>query len=601
MTAFGIRFLFCNLFVSLIVLLILLVKKLLGKHLSGRSQYHLWFLLPVILAAPFLPVRPAGPARLVSWLRLWKSADLPAAARTVTAAGPDPAAGWIHDFGVSVTKAAAPAADQLLILLWISGMLAAAVFLLRSRIRLYRLEQSALPLQNPQVRELYRKCSAELRIRREIPIFSTAFLKSPIIAGCLRPRIYMPIRLISEFHADDLRYMLLHELQHYKHKDAWVNLMANTAAVVYWFNPVIWYALKEIRSDQEIACDTSVLRLLNAGEKLDYGNTLLNFARAISHSPFLLASGIGSSAGQLRKRILNIARYRPCTGWRRIRERVLVIVLAVLILESTAFIPVSAADTRVPLPENAAVLEEDLSAFFSGNEGCFVLYDSGADTWHIYNKSLAAQRVSPDSTYKIYSALYALENGSITPDASERKWDGQPQLYPQWNQDQTLSTAMKDSVNWYFQGLDRQAGPENLKNFYREIDYGNHDLSGGINEFWAESSLKISALEQVQLLRNFYANTFGFNGRNIQAVKDALILSSSGQAVLSGKTGTGIVNGQTVSSWLIGYVEADNNTFFFAANVRNPSDAEELTASRIALQILEAEGICQKPDAALGG
>ena len=49
----------------------------------------------------------------------------------------------------------------------------------------------------------------------------TAFLKSPVLAGFLHPRIYLPIHLISDFNAGtisatDIRYMFLHELQHYR-------------------------------------------------------------------------------------------------------------------------------------------------------------------------------------------------------------------------------------------------------------------------------------------------------------------------------------------------------------------------------------------------
>ena len=60
---------------------------------------------------------------------------------------------------------------------------------------------------------------------------------------------------------------------------------------------------------------------------------------------------------------------------------------------------------------------------------------------------------------------------------------------------------------------------------------------------------------------------------------------------LSGKTGTGIVNGKTVTSWFIGYVETEDNTLFFATSVRNPSDSASVTASRVTLRILEAEQI----------
>ena len=92
-------------------------------------------------------------------------------------------------------------------------------------------------------------------IHRNIPVYSTAFLKSPIIVGLLKPCIYLPIHLISDYNESDMRYMLLHELQHYKHKDAVASYLMNLAGVVYWINPLVWYALKEMRNDREVAIE----------------------------------------------------------------------------------------------------------------------------------------------------------------------------------------------------------------------------------------------------------------------------------------------------------------------------------------------------------
>lgn len=593
MISFSIHFLFCNIFISIIIGAMILVKKILGKFLSSYSQYRIWFLLPVILFLPFFPIRPAGFSQLILWLRSAKSIFLPTAvsAAPATAAHPLPTSDWMNDFSISVTRTSFPAVSYLPFALWACGMLAMIFFMVKSRIRLLEIERSALLLQNQKARKLYKKCAAEMGIKRDIPVYSTAFLKSPIIVGMLRPRIYIPIHLISDYNETDMRYMLLHELQHYKHWDCLINCLMNLAAIVYWFNPVVWCALKQARSDREIACDTFVLQMLDADDYIGYGNTLLNFAQKVSHSPFSLATGIGGSAKQIRKRILNIASYRPPTKRLKIRERILFAIMIALLLESTALIPVLASDTRVPLPADAVVRIEDLSDYFDGVEGSFVLYNSNADTWDIYNEELATKRFSPDSTYKIYSALFALENQMITPSSSSLKWDGQQYPFPEWNQDQTLASAMHHSVNWYFQELDRQAGFDALMDFYQKIDYGNHDLSGGLPEFWMESSLKISALEQVELLKKLYTNEFHFDNANVQAVRDSLTLSVSGQAVLSGKTGTGVVNGKNINGWLIGYVETISNTWFFATNIQGSDHADSTRASEITLRILSDKGI----------
>ena len=191
--------------------------------------------------------------------------------------------------------------------IWLVGILAMILLVIKSVSRLNAIKKSALPLQNKTVRILYYNCLREMKIKRKIPVYSTAFLKSPVIVGLFNPRIYLPIHLISDFlmnaerhtgipkgcfNAADMRYMLLHELQHYRHKDALASYLMNFFGVLYWCNPCVWYALKEMRNEREVACDTSVLKLLDESDYEDYGNTLINFAEKVSLTPFPFAAGI---------------------------------------------------------------------------------------------------------------------------------------------------------------------------------------------------------------------------------------------------------------------------------------------------------------------
>lgn len=587
MLSFGMHFLICNLFISAIIGLMLIGKKMLEKHLSAPARYHIWYLLPVLLAVPFLPIRPARILPLLFRWAPWSRTENPKALKALQGTAALPAASdWMNDLSVSVTREVSPKIHLLLTGIWILGMLVMLIFMVRSRLSLYHLEKSALPVQSEKVRRLFLACKQEMNIRRNIPVYSTAFLNSPVTMGFLWPRILIPIGLISDFDKAKMRYMLLHELQHYKHKDALLNHLLNLSAIVYWPNPLVWYAQKEARTDREVACDSFVLQMLDGDDYIHYGDTLLHFAEKISRSPFSLTAGMGGNAKQLRKRILNIASYHPRTNRDRIKECLILLPAVLLALGSTAFIPVLAFPDNTFLPKDAKVTEVDFSSFFAGQEGSAVLYDMGTDTWEIYNEPLAEKRVSPNSTYKIYSALFALEQQYITPEQSLLKWNGQEQPFPQWNQDQTLSAALRNSVNWYFRTLDEKAGLPALKQFYTSIGYGNHDLSGGLSEYWMESSLQISPLEQVELLKKLYTNEFHFKEENVQAVKNALLLSSARAASLYGKTGTGAVNGQNVNGWFVGYVETGDNTCFFAVNVQGREKADSRTASEIALHIL---------------
>ena len=207
------------------------------------------------------------------------------------------------------------------------------------------------------------------------------------------------------------------------------------------------------------------------------------------------------------------------------------------------------------------------------------------------NVLTASTRVSPNSTYKIYDALLGLESGIITPEHSTFTWNGEPYPFHSWEADQDLTSAIHNSVNWYFQEIDSQAGFEAVRTFLQTINYGNQNTGTNLNLYWTDFSLKISPIEQVELLQDFYHNNFHFDCKNIQAVKKALLLSTTSSGSLYGKTGTGRVNGKDVNGWFIGYIETSNNTYYFATNIQSSSGATGSQATEITESVLSNLGI----------
>ena len=586
-----IRFLICNVFISGIIGILLIAKRIFKNNLSSRMQYNLWFLLLGLLVVPFIPFRLIGFPQIFSWLgslRSSPSSNTGTAMGETIGADPTGNINWMNNFTLSVNSEAPSIAGYILLGIWIVGILAMIILVIKSSLRLRNLEKSALPLQNKEIRKLYHHCLEEMGIHRDIPVYSTAFLKSPIIVGLLKPCIYLPIHLISDYNESDMRYMLLHELQHYKHKDAVASYLMNLAGVVYWFNPLLWYALKEMRNDREVACDTSVLKMLEEDAYEDYGNTLINFAEKVSLTPFPFAAGLGGNMDQMKRRIINIASYEKPTFMKRIKGMTAFVLTAVLLLGFAPFISTYAADENYYQLDSSSenVSYVDRSTYFGEYEGSFVLYDLGNDAWSIHDKEHATLRVAPNSAYKIYDALFGLEEGVITPENSFIAWNGESYPFEAWNADQTLQSAMNSSVNWYFQTVDEQLGSSSVYNYIQEIGYGNENTNGDFSTYWMESSLKISPIEQVELLTKLHNNSFEFSPENINAVKDAILLSSSDAGTLYGKTGTGRVDGQDVNGWFIGYIETADNTYFFATTIGANSDATGGKATEITMSIL---------------
>ena len=588
MTAFMIHFFLCNILISGIIVILLLLKRLLKNSLSSRMQYNLWFLLLGLLAVPFIPFRFIGLPQIFSWLTgPWNSPSPVPLTNTVQAIT-SPNSNWMNDFALSVNSKTPPITGYIVTGIWFAGMFIMILSLIKSTLRLRSLQNSALPLQNQEVRILYHRCLEEMNIHRDIPVCSTAFLKSPMIIGFVKPCIYLPIHLISAYNEAELRYMLLHELQHYRHHDALANVLMNLAGVVYWFHPLVWFSLKEMRNDREIACDTSVLQMLDDDAYADYGNTLINFAEKISMTSFPFSSGLGGNKNQIQRRIIHIASYEKPTFAKKLKGTVAFALMVLLLVGLTPALSAYAADTDhyAWKPSSAQISYVDLSSYFGTYDGSFVMYDAGNNAWSIYNIDHALLRVSPDSTYKIYDALFALEAGIITPEHSLMVWDGTSYPFEAWNADQTLPSAMASSVNWYFQSLDRQLGMTALSDDIRNIGYGNENIGGDLSAYWMEGTLEIAPVEQVELLVGLQNNSFGFAPENICAVKDALHLFSSDDAIYYGKTGTGRVDGQDVNGWFVGFIETPDTTYYFATNIQADSNATGSTASEITMSIL---------------
>ena len=592
MSDWSIHFLISNILICIFTLVIIGTKKLLKKYLSAATQYHLWFLLFLLLAVPFFPVQIHG-SQLFSWLHFFHTdSGLNSGTDTLsklTSNTQNNLLNQVNDFSVSISSRFSGGLNTILFLIWIMGVMIMSVLTLHSLNYVRSIKRSALPLQNQQVKTIYYDCLKELKISHQVPVYSTAFLKSPVLIGIIHPRIYIPIHLISELNPDDMRFMLLHELQHYRHKDTLIGFLMVISNILYWFNPFIWYALKEIHCDRELACDSAVLQMISTDEYQAYGMTLINFAEKLSSFSSPLAVGMSGNFRQMKRRILNIAIFRKETLYQKMRALIIYLVISAVFIGCTPILSIGASTQDVyhfhDTDKNLSLL--DVSAIFGSYDGSFVLYDNHLDSWKIYNLEEANKRIPPDSTYKIYDALLGLESGIITPEHSSMAWNGEHFSYSAWENDQDLNSAMQNSVNWYFQTMDSQLGLNKIQEFLNEIEYGNQTTSSNLKLYWSDFSLKISPIEQVELLKKFNTNGFHLHSQNVLSVKNAIKIVGTSDGTFYGKTGTGCIDGQDINGWFIGYIETSDNIYYFATNIQSDSNATGKKALEITSAILK--------------
>lgn len=229
---------------------------------------------------------------------------------------------------------------------------------------------------------------------------------------------------------------------------------------------------------------------------------------------------------------------------------------------------------------------QNLTKYFTGYDGAFVLVDLETGDTIRYNQKRCAQQLSPCSTFKIFNALAGLDCGVLTGADHKMKWDGQWRQMPKWNKDQTLQSAITDSVVWYFQNVAREIGMSRMQKYIDETGYGNRDLSGGLTTFWLDSSLKVSPDEQVEFLKKLYFNQLPFSKSSQDTVKTLIKLRETPDTVFSGKTGSDSHNGKLVMGWFVGLVVHDGHPYAFATNIKSKENAWGRRARDITEKIL---------------
>lgn len=260
------------------------------------------------------------------------------------------------------------------------------------------------------------------------------------------------------------------------------------------------------------------------------------------------------------------------------------LLITLLLLPALGCAKTTADDSLVNTPQaqtaTAATTQIDLASYFKPfPAGAFVLYDLKQNRYVRYNEARCRERFSPFSTFKIPNSLIGLDTGVIGDAEFVIKWD--EKKYPAferdtlpfsaWWQDQTLRTAFKRSVVWYYRELALKVGERRMKEYVDKLDYGNEDASGPLNGFWLRSSLKISADEQVEFLKRLYKEELPVSKRSVNIVKEIMTLEETPGYKLSGKTGGGPLDENRYLGWFVGYLETKENTYLFATEIEGPT------------------------------
>lgn len=221
--------------------------------------------------------------------------------------------------------------------------------------------------------------------------------------------------------------------------------------------------------------------------------------------------------------------------------------------------------------------------------GTFGLYDNGSGQFTIYN--LARFKDSaylPASTFKIVNALIGLETGKIVNDKMVIPWDGVVRIYPMgdtataWNKDLTMEEAFKASAVPYFQAVAKRIGIDTMQHWLDTLNYGSKKIKTRIDTFWLDNSLKITADEEMGLVKKLYFGQLPFQKRSQDIVKNLMMQEDNANYKLAYKSGLGFLENGKAFGWIVGWIEENRHPYFFALNIEGVA-GKDFPAKRLAI------------------
>jgi len=148
-----------------------------------------------------------------------------------------------------------------------------------------------------------------------------------------RVRILIPSVFIAQLDETELRALLAHELAHVRRRDHLVRVVEWLACSAWWWNPVVWWARRELRSAEESSCDILAVSAMEA-TRGGYARSLLRAVEVLSAAPvrrtpaLASAADIGRNSKRLEKRLRAVLGTAPDSAaprWLRAAGRVAVV------------------------------------------------------------------------------------------------------------------------------------------------------------------------------------------------------------------------------------------------------------------------------------
>lgn len=567
-----------------IFLLLLFFRYILKRYFNYMLNYKVWYLTLLAGLIPFIPIK----------FSFFKFNNLNNQAPTVESNSHNlnpniNTTKPVHEFTTDIHKFDWDSIDNICTVIWIVLVIILSFKFLNSLLYLKYLKKQSLYL-NKKEKNKINKILFNHQYKRNIVIRKAESIHSPTTFWYGKYIILIPSLYFKSINDKKLKYIILHEYAHAKNRDTLHLIIFNIFSIAMSYNPLIQIVKRKMIHDNEVEADRFVLNNINKNEFKSYAEAIMD---SVLKTPFfnknILSHSFNGKKSLLKRRLINIKEANLKKQSKLILIFICIFTFFIMIIQSQFLIGQFLTDYnyKKPLQSDYQILDE--SKNFGSNSGSFVMYSMKKDKYYIYNEKESRKRYSPDSTYKIYLALFGLDRHIISDKNSRMSWNHNQYPFDSWNKDQDLNTAMQNSVNWYFERISNQIPKNYTATQLKLLNYGNKNL-GSYKSYWMEDSLKISNLEQVIVLKNMMEQNSYFSKNEKKQLSSSLLIRKNENYELYGKTGTGIVNGKYNNGWFVGYVITNHDKYYFSTHLSDEK-ASGKNAELINEKILKEMGV----------
>src|SRR6187551_737101 len=263
-----------------------------------------------------------------------------------------------------------------------------------------------------------KRTSVAMGIARDVKIWLSELVTSPVTIGFLKPIILIPVAAINNLTPHQIEAVILHELSHIYRYDYFINLILSFIKTVLYFNPFVKLLIKSVEKEREHSCDEMVLQFqYKPGE---YASALLRLEQNKHRQMVMAAAGKNHD---LLNRIESILGMRN-KGWNPARQLSIAFLTMLGITLLNFFVSVNKQEPK----QGFYTLSSELSPYY------FLNGKKTASNNFIAKASPAKNTVKEGSATNLVKDIFNEENpgtdGSFVPQFINYTAPVSPELAP---------------------------------------------------------------------------------------------------------------------------------------------------------------------------